>query len=62
MKNSRYQEANGINGEELRYTDAGSGNAVILLRAARKSELADRLAQLATNPKGKCRTWWPAHH
>jgi hypothetical protein len=45
MKNSRDQEINRINGKELRYTDVGSGNAVILLRAAPKSALADRLAQ-----------------
>src|SRR5215469_1506109 len=45
MKNSRYQETNRINGKELRYTDAGSGNVVILLRAAQNSALADRLAQ-----------------
>ena len=45
MKNSRYQEKNGINGTGLRYTDGGSGNAVLLLRTAQKSALAERLGQ-----------------
>jgi pimeloyl-ACP methyl ester carboxylesterase len=45
MKNSRSQGANGINGTELRHTDSGSGNAVLLLQTAQKSALADRLAQ-----------------
>lgn len=44
MSNSESWHTIGENGDGPRFTDAGSGNVVFLLQA-RKSELADRLAE-----------------
>jgi pimeloyl-ACP methyl ester carboxylesterase len=44
MKNSYHEQAISVGGNELRYTDTGSGNAVLLLQQVPNRSMADQLA------------------